>query len=89
MLHMGHSFLYDKRGFFLPNFFLLLILEHEEKGLKSNNKKWYLHLPNQIHCAKKSVTFTTELVAVQFRGLFMSFHRVTDHSELEQACKDH
>lgn len=70
-------------------FFFLIILESEEKRSKSSNKKWYLHLPNQIHYTKKSVTFTTELVAVQFRELFMSFHRVPDHSELEQTHKDH
>lgn len=72
MLHEGHPFLYDKK-FFLPEFFPLIILESKEKGSKSDNKKQYLHLPNQIHYTEKSVTFTTELVAVPFRELFMSF----------------
>lgn len=77
------------KRFFSSQFFPLIILESEEKGSKSNDKKWYLHLPNQIHYTKKSVTFTIDLVAVQFRGFFLSFPRITDHSELEETHRDH
>lgn len=63
-----------------PHFFVLIILESEEKGAKSNNKKQYLHLLKQVHYTQKSVTVMTVLVGVPFKGPFMSFTTLQFHA---------
>lgn len=66
---------------FSPQFFVLIILESEEKGAKSITKKQYLHLLKQIHYTQKSVIVITVLVAMPFKGPFMSFTTLWLHAQ--------
>lgn len=73
------TYLFSMMKSSFPHFFVLITLESDEKGAKSN-KKQYLHLLKQVHYTQKSVTVITVLVGVPFKGPFMSFTTLQFHT---------